>query len=90
MTRDQEDNSGTHKRHYVARSFEKVQMMIKLRQWNDLFEFSHAAIMDIIRERCVHHNIHSEFMVADPIVFLEHALLKNAITHPEYYEALNI
>ena len=64
--------------------------MINTKSWQDLFEFSYHAILDIIRERYTDYNVHPDFMLADPLVFLEHGAVKGILTYPEYYEALNI
>lgn len=46
---EQEGNCGTSKRHYVGRSYEKIQEMVGKRKWREVFSFCYGAIFDIIR-----------------------------------------
>ena len=85
-----EDSCGTSQRHFVGRSYDKVKDMVKHEKWKNLFDYCYHAIFDILRELYRDNNIHSDFLIADPIVFLEHGITKGIISFPEYAEVINV
>ena len=85
-----EESCATNKRHFVGWSYDKVKDMVKHEEWQSLFNFCYHAIFDILRELYRDNNIHTDFIIADPIVFLEHGIAKGVISFPEYAEVINV
>lgn len=90
MPRDLEGCCSAESSHYVGRSYNRVVQMIKLENWEELFDFCYNSCIQIIRELYRETSIDNAYMDADIPLFLEHGVVKGILSYPEFYEIMSL